>query len=172
MFDKFSIIGIMSCLFALAILIQNIRVPLKESGRFTFLQAILQIFSILLWFLSFPVTIIAFLLWIPINDRIERVHKSELAKNSLESYEAMDRKVAPLEKELQEYRESAAFERSIGRRDGYDSGYKIGFLNGHQSGAEFVMSSLLIPEEERHSLRISALKAARNHADRLNSDLE
>lgn len=155
-----TMIGFMSCLFAVATLLQNIRYSLVDDNRNPALQSILQIICLILWALSLPVTVVAYFLWLPKHNRQEALHKKELAAKSLEGFEMLDRKMKPLEQELAVYRESASSARSVGYKKGRQLGFEEGYMVGHHSGSEFTMSVLLCPEDQRPSIRLSAHKAA------------
>ena len=170
MSSYFTTIGYMACTFAVATLLQNIRNSLVDNDRSPVLQSILQIICLVLWVVSLPITIVAYFLWLPKHNRQEALHKKELAAKALEGFEMLDRKLAPLEKELATYRELASSERASGYKRGRKQGYEEGYILGHRRGSEFTMSVLLCPEDQRPPIRFAAHKAAVNHVSEKRSD--
>lgn len=118
MLSYMAMIGRMACLFAVATVLQNIRYSMVDNDFSPVVQSILQILCLILWTLSLPVTIVAYFLWLPKHNRQEALHKKELAAKTVEGFEMLNRKMAPLEKELAAYRELASLERSDGYRKG------------------------------------------------------
>lgn len=135
---SFQILGMMTCVFAVSVLLLNTRTSLEEKESKPKVRKLLTVCCILLWVLSLPVSVIAYFLHQPSSNRYAKL-KNKLKVLDL-SISSSDKLIRSLESENNRLKDQLADYRSDNNDSRYVSGLRAGSKDGFVAGYEQCLS--------------------------------
>ena len=146
----FQLIGIMACVFAISVLLLNLRTSLQEKSQKPKFCRFLTGCCAVLWVLSFPVSVIAFFLNQPSSNRFAKL------KSQLESRDFLcaskDRLISALEVENNRMKDQLLDFRNDSLDSHYVAGLRTGSKDGFVAGYEQCLAERGIPSNPDYSI--------------------